>query len=576
MPPVSGASAIANLVVANREDVTNGVIERWSHSWLAKTGGDGRFQLDLLSPGVEYLFQANNAATRETATMQIGPLKPGEQVDLGDVKPTHSSRAKGKSSLRASSASPGDQPSSKSESKGSNTITQTEKAPPKATAPAQNTEKGSQTEPRNQTTDIKESAKTVRGRIVGPDGHPVNGAHVAAIARRMVIERGGELNPDGVVLGEATADEQGRYQLSIAGASSKTHRYASVIARADNSAVVWQRLDLDASEVDASFNLKPAETITGRLVDIEGQPAAGVRLKIRSIVPTILGFTYPTGGIGFSDSTSLPAAWPQPVETDQQGRFSLLGIPASHGVLLATDGNDRFAPQELALNTGMSQEHGQRDGTYRPQVVKNAKPGDDVVLTLAPSQIFTGQVTYEDTGEAAPFAHLTVWASQQEYGSMVLVAGRADAQGRYRINPHPGIRFGVKAYAPKGAPYLTRQIDRIPWESGERTKEVNIKLPRGVLMRGQVLQEGSGKPVPDASVQYHPESNNNPNDKDDIVTGWQAIEVSDEQGRFEIVVLPGPGRLLVHASGGEFVLKETSSIELCAGALAAGGITHTA
>jgi hypothetical protein len=68
--------------------------------------------------------------------------------------------------------------------------------------------------------------------------------------------------------------------------------------------------------------------------------------------------------------------------------------------------------------------------------------------------------------------------------------------------------------------------------------------------------------VTGASVQYVPESANNPHERDDLITGWQGMEVTDEQGRFEIVVLPGPGRLLVHDSGGRYVLRETSNGEL--------------
>ena len=59
------------------------------------------------------------------------------------------------------------------------------------------------------------------------------------------------------------------------------------------------------------------------------------------------------------------------------------------------------------------------------------------MLALAPAQIFEGVVRYEDTGEPAPHARLTIWASQQKFGSMHSVPGKADAQGRYRISPTP-------------------------------------------------------------------------------------------------------------------------------------------
>ncbi len=122
---------------------------------------------------------------------------------------------------------------------------------------------------------------------------------------------------------------------------------------------------------------------------------------------------------------------------------------------MAVQENDRFAQQDVALNTGMPEQRGERDGTYRP-LVKNVDGGEEAVVALAPAQPFEGTVTYEDTGEPAPHARLTIWASQQKFGSMVSVGGQADEQGRYRISPHPGIRFGINVYPPDGTPYLSR------------------------------------------------------------------------------------------------------------------------
>jgi hypothetical protein len=145
------------------------------------------------------------------------------------------------------------------------------------------------------------------------------------------------------------------------------------------------------------------------------------------------------------------------------------------------------------------------------------------------------------------------------------VAGNADDKGRYKINPHPGIQFGVTAYPPDGAAYLVRQLKPITWQSGDRAREVDVKLPRGVLVRGKVLEQGSDSPIAGASVQYVPETLNNPNKAEGVLTGWQDIQVSDDQGHFQIVVLPGPGRLLFHGPQNDFVFQETSQLELYQG-----------
>ena len=320
---------------------------------------------------------------------------------------------------------------------------------------------------------------------------------------RVQAARGGDLSPTGEVLAEGLADDDGRYRLNLEGVSSKTHRYASVIARKDGMAVAWRQINLDEASVEGSLKLPPEEPIVGKLVDLEGQPAAGVELHLQAVMKRSDGSMPSRDGVGFRGER-VPAAWPKPVLTDEQGRFTVNGVSAGHGVLLNVVGSDRFAPQEMALNTGMPEQRGERDGTYRP-LVKNAGVGDQAVLPLTPAQLFEGVVTYEDTGQPAPHARLTIWASQQEpIGSMISVAGIADDQGRYRISPKPGIRFGVTAYPPEGVPYLARQtpLDKaIRWQVGDTSRQVNLSLPRGSSGARESRRDGQQCPC---SRRYDP------------------------------------------------------------------------
>jgi hypothetical protein len=259
-----------------------------------------------------------------------------------------------------------------------------------------------------------------------------------------------------------------------------------------------------------------------------------------------------------------PAAWLNPIRTNEQGQFTVHGVPERHGVMLLVPASDDFAPQEIMLNTGLPEQRGERDGTYRP-LVRNVDAGREAVLPLAPAQIFEGVVTYEDTGRPAPHARLTIWASQEEYGSMVSVSGMADAEGRYRIHPKPGIRFGVIAYPPDGVPYLAHQTslaNAVRWREGDVSRQHNVSLRRGILVRGKIVETGSNVDVSGATIQYVPQEADNPNAAEDIVTGWQGIQLSNEQGEFEIVVLPGPGWLLVHGPQGKYVLQEIAGRQL--------------
>src|SRR5262249_21269231 len=185
---------------------------------------------------------------------------------------------------------------------------------------------------------------------------------------------------------------------------------------------------------------------------IEGRPAAFAKLAIRSVVSRIEG-GHSEDGVGY-DGDKYPAAWPAAVTCDKDGRFTIHGIAARTGIYIDVAATDLFAPQSIALNTGLPEERGERDATYHARARKE-KPGEEEELPLSRAQIFAGTVRYEDTKQPAAQARLTVWSSQQrEGGSSTGVEGRTDAEGRYRIHAKPGVRFSVTAYPPAGAPYL--------------------------------------------------------------------------------------------------------------------------
>jgi len=76
------------------------------------------------------------------------------------------------------------------------------------------------------------------------------------------------------------------------------------------------------------------------------------------------------------------------------------------------------------------------------------------------------------------------------------------------------------------------------------------------------VEVGTNAPVAGATIQYKPQSKGNPRAIEGILTGWQGIQLSGEGGKFQIPVLPGPGRLLVHGPSGKYILLETSEREL--------------
>ena len=87
-----------------------------------------------------------------------------------------------------------------------------------------------------------------------------------------------------------------------------------------------------------------------------------------------------------------------------------------------------------------------------------------------------------------------ILSAQKKYGGMLETAGQADEHGRYRISPRPGTSFVIWAYPPDHTPYFLRQIRFIPWEEAARSKVVDVTLPRGVLVKGKVVEQGCNSP----------------------------------------------------------------------------------
>jgi RNA polymerase sigma factor (sigma-70 family) len=407
---------------------------------------------------------------------------------------------------------------------------------------------------------------TVAGRVLDADGKPLAGAAVAVVAHPKVPYKGGELSAGGTrVLGLTKADAEGRFRLDVPRTSSVTFRTVHAVAGGAGYGVGWQELNPDAERPGAEIRLPREQVIRVRFVDVQGQPAAGVRVHLGSIGRHEPGEFE---GVHLGDTGKDLPFWPAPAVTDAQGRFEFRGIGQGAAVSLGVS-DERFATQSFHLDTDA-----------RAGAKEFSRP-------LEPAHIIEGVVRYADTGQPVPNARLTVYAAKDELGSFFGLDGRADAEGGFRINPSPGNFFHVTAYPPDGEPYLALRRT-VHWPKAAVKQHVELKLPRGVLVRGKVTEAGSGKPVAEVSVQYTPRDDN-PNQRADILSGWENAAVSGPEGTFSLCVPPGRGHLLVHAPTPHFVLAMKGTRELAIGKpggarnyahafvpldLPAGGATH--
>ena len=104
--------------------------------------------------------------------------------------------------------------------------------------------------------------------------------------------------------------------------------------------------------------------------------------------------------------------------------------------------------------------------------------------------------------------------------------------------------------------------DETRWTAGDKVKQIAVELPRGVLIRGQVFEKATAKPVAGASIRFRPETANNKRASDDLLTG-SPDQTSDTEGKLEIAVLSGPGNLIIHRARRQIRSAQSQANGIC-------------
>jgi len=375
---------------------------------------------------------------------------------------------------------------------------------------------------------------TVTGRVLGPDGKPAAGVPVDVIGRPREPWAATSPNVDRrVLIGHGETDVDGRFRVDAARTASARFFEVDVVATMRGHGLGMARLNPDADQPAAEISLRPEQVIHGRVVDVTGQPVAGLRICVGRI-GRFNGATF--DGVNLSESVPLEGlrTWPPPAETDDRGQFELGGIGRNSPVGLVVQ-DPRFAHQWLFCETD------------------DQKGPKKVTLVLQPANIIDGRVLADDTGQPIPGATIAIAASGDELGSMYITRFRADSVGRFVANPSPGSYFRLTAAPPEGQAYLVTEI-AFAWTKGNVRRLVDARLPKGVLIRGKVREERTGRPLSGASVQFIPARRT-----DGVADRWQSIVASSDDGSFQIAVPPGKGHLFVFGPTPDYALETVGS-----------------
>ncbi len=382
----------------------------------------------------------------------------------------------------------------------------------------------------------------VTGRVLDPAGKPAAGAVVDIIGRPRAPWVGARQYVDArVLIGRGGTDANGRFRIDALRTSADGFFEVYALAAAPGFGLGWAMLNADAKQPAAEIRLRTEQVIRGKLFDVQGQPVAGVELQVWSIgrpnVPQAKG-GYDGVSMGNPPPPEGLRVWPRPVKTDDQGRFAVAGI--GRDVTVGFHVRDRrFASAGFQVRTD-----GQ-DGTKT------------VTQALRPAIIIEGRVLAADTGQPIPQALVQVGMGLVTLPGGRVVGGgggsrhRADDQGRFTANVQPAGSYRVKVLPPEGEPYLIAQVE-FEWTKGAVKKEIDVKVPRGVVIHGKVVEAGTGRALAGASVQYIPMG-----DRGNLAmaSGSDTTVASKKDGTYQITVRPGKGHLFVFGPSSAYVLE---------------------
>ncbi len=396
----------------------------------------------------------------------------------------------------------------------------------------------------------------VEGRVLDNEGQPLKGAHVALIVYfpRPTLPRGHCPQP----LRTATAGEDGGFVLTAPSLPLYQIERLYVIARYDGYGVGAAELHITSLRHQVSLRLEKERLLHGRLVGPEGRPATGVEVRTHLFYEQWPNLRLPV--TFFACSTDLqPPAWVPPATTDDQGRFVLRGIPPSKARALVFQfsiDDPRYAPLDPDLLIPSEREEEQAF-PFRPD------DSEEPTIRLDTPRFVEGLVICKDTKEPMVGAWLSVVFSNVNLPADNQFAGiwvKTDEQGRFRVRGRPRECCTVYVYPPAGAAYPAWG-ESIKWPGQTARHEITVEVPRGILLRGRVVEEGSGKGVAGAGVEYQLRRTQPYSyyDKFFAFRIYWADEyrkvLTGADGTFQMAVVPGIGHLMVKAPGPEFVSR---------------------
>jgi RNA polymerase sigma factor (sigma-70 family) len=369
-------------------------------------------------------------------------------------------------------------------------------------------------------------------------------ASAAAIALATAASRKGILSP---------------FQIALAALIAISTATAALVYNSPTAARVSANAAPARATAPAARDDGTTIRVEGRILDVDRRPVPGATVQIKFV-------QSPPGGKldAWIDQIKrlakqpfgLPLVSPGGLQTqvrattDRDGRFQLDGLPRDSIATASLSGPDIETSEVYILTRDVPTIRVKKpDLVDVPMLVYYGSRFEHVAARARP---IIGTIRDKDTG--APIAGIHITGMPNIANSLIPTPGvdaTTDAEGKYEVNGLPtSSGFKLFTAAPAGQPYVNGGFISPASEPARGPFRFDITLKRGVLVRGRLVDNGTGKPVL-GSVSYHalpgnPYLDEYPNFK----RGSQETRVliHDTDGRFVIPALPGRGLIAARAA----------------------------
>ncbi len=369
---------------------------------------------------------------------------------------------------------------------------------------------------------------SIEGKVVDDQGKPVCNALVAG--GRLYSSSGGN---DSELIEDATSprtDVDGSFRI---GGLPEGQRELFILA--DGFAPQVLLADVHADSAPVTIQLARGLNYSGQVIDCDGNPLGGAT-------------------VGAEDWTAPDSRDRHPItrfsKTDDQGRFTITGLPNSGSLLL-------YANKKGFMTGNVSWS---ADGKENPQKIK-----------MFPPPVVMGKVVDDATDQ--PIAAFDVepgwyWKPGERFdhsdfdGTMHVKSadGKFSKQIDRVIMGQESLDFAARIVAKGYIPQITPSI-----KAGQKYEPFVIRLIRGTPIAGTILTP-DGKPATSAQVIFvHADDDtwvqSNLKLNEDLSYTPHVRAKTDKEGKFELSPQESAGRLLVLHNSGYALIEDPTSLK---------------